>query len=236
MKYLVFFSLGVFTYLIVQLIFTGYFFLKAKNIMNKSYIREIERGDAKKPKLRIFLAGDSIAEGIGSSGFEKSLGGRLVAKLSHNNHVLFVNSADSGNKMSDLKELPKVKQDIIVLFVSSNDLFHFTNFEKFEKDTRSVLSNFTPMGKKVILIGPADVASATAIPFFLKPLYNIRSPEYARIMMTVSSKYKNVVYINPVNYKEMLEKYGKTEAEDRFHPNDNGHKFWADLIGMNIQQ
>lgn len=61
--------------------------------MKKSYIRETEIGDPDKSTIRIFLAGDSIAEGIGSSSFEKSLGGRLVAKLSHNNHVLFVNSA-----------------------------------------------------------------------------------------------------------------------------------------------
>ena len=194
-----------------------------------------EHGNRTKPDIKVFLAGDSVAAGVGASSFDTSIGGRLANSLAKNNWVTFTNVAVSGSRMADLTTVPEEKQDIIVLFIASNDLFHFTNLREFENSTTEALERYSKKAKKVILIGPADIGGATAIPLILKPVYAIQWPKYAAIMMTVAAKHSNVTYIYPADYKEKLQSYGHIEAIDGFHPNDNGHKFWAQLILSKIK-
>lgn len=223
-------------YAVAQAIFTLYFFSKSKDLMKVSYAGQSEYGDISKPKMNVLLAGDSISAGVGSSSFENSLAGRLVNEVSKDNHVIFTNVAKSGNKMVDLlnASLPEQKQNLTIIFIASNDLFHFTSLKKFEQHTKSVLDRYSKISDKVILIGPADIGGATAIPLFLKPIYAMQWPKYAAIMKNVSSEYPNIQYINPIEYKDKLKEYGDTEAKDGFHPNDNGHRYWADIIFIKI--
>ncbi len=223
-------------YAVAQMLFSGYFFLKSPQLAKQSFAGHSEHGNKPAPELKVFLAGDSVAAGIGATSFNTSLGGRLANSLAKDHHVIFTNAAVSGSRMSDLTAVPEERQDIIVLFIASNDLFHFTSLEKFEKSTEAALEQYSAQGKKVIIVGPADIGGATAIPLVLKPIYALRWPKYAAIMRTAAAKYPNVTYIYPAEYKEKLKTYGHTEAKDGFHPNDSGHKFWADVILSELKQ
>ena len=223
-------------YCVAQLLFTGYFILRSKSISGQSFAGKTELGKKSAPELDVFLAGDSVAAGVGASSFGVSLAGRLANGLAGNHHVIFTNVAKSGSKMADLTSVPEQKQDIVVLFIASNDLYHFTNLKKFKSDTESALERYSKTAKRVILVGPADIGGATAIPLIMKPIYWARWPKYAAIMRTAAGKYPNMIYIYPAEYSEKLMTYGHTEAVDGFHPNDNGHRFWADLILSQIQR
>ncbi len=223
-------------YCIGQFLFTGYFMFRSKAMPSQSFAGKSELGDKSKTLLRVFLTGDSVAAGVGASGFETSLAGRLATGLSADHYVIFTNAAKSGNKMADMTTVPDRQQDVIVLFVSSNDLFHFTGLKKFEADTSAALVRYSKLSKKVVIVGPADIGGATAIPLIVKPIYAMQWPKYAAVIRNAAAKYDNVKYIYPAEYKEKLKTYGHTEAVDGFHPNDNGHRFWADLILSEIQK
>ncbi|MBI2581485.1 hypothetical protein HYV85_06835 [Candidatus Woesearchaeota archaeon] len=217
-------------YSVAQLLFSAYFFLKSSQLTKQSFAGQTEHGNKTKPKLKLFLAGDSVAAGVGASSFNASIGGRIASALAKENHVIFTNAAKSGSRMVDMTDVPREKQDVMVLFIASNDLYHFTSLRKFENDTEAAVERYSKLADKVIIVGPADVAGATAIPLIMKSLYNLQWQKYAAIMRTAAAKHPNMAYVYPAEHKAKLRTYGHTEADDGFHPNDNGHRFWADLI------
>ena len=178
--------------------------------------------------MKAFITGDSLAAGVGATSPEKGLAGRIATELGKHNHVTLTNVAISGSRMKDIKIKPKQKQDLTIIVASSNDLYHFTNKQKFETLTKEVLELHSKLAKKVVLVGPADIGGTSAIPLFMKPLYKIARPKYAAIMKKTAAKHKNAKFVNPAEFS--MKPYGPTEAADGFHPNNSGHKYWADLI------
>ncbi len=221
-------------YIITQLFFTGYLSNKAKKLPKVPYAGVTEHGKKSKPVFRVFLAGDSIAAGVGASSPESSMAGRLAYGLAKSHHVLFNNSAVSGSRMADMAKLPAERQNLVVLVISSNDLYHFTPLKKFELETQKVLSAYSNLSKETIIVGPGNIGGATAVPLIMRPFYNLQKPKYAAILKRASSSYPNVSYVNPADFN--IKSYGHTEAADGFHPNDNGHRFWADLVLSEIRQ
>lgn len=219
-------------YAILQAAFTGYYSMKAKQLLKNLYTMNSEYGNSQSPELRVLLAGDSIAAGVGATSAETGMAGRIGAELGRKNHVTFTNSAKSGSRMADLLNapLPAKRQNITILFISSNDLFHLTNLEKFETDTEAVLKRYEKISVKVVLVGPGDIGGATLIPLVAKPIYNHKRQTYVNIMEKTAASHPKVTYINPLKHQDKLKEYGHTEAPDGFHPNDNGHRYWADII------
>jgi lysophospholipase L1-like esterase len=226
------FLLGVLIYLTLQILYSLYYFTKGTQLAKASFSGIGELGDRSKPKFRLFIAGDSVGAGVGATNFEKSASGRLVEHFSKSYLVEWVNVSVSGNKMADLlmNPLPGEKQDLIVLIVSSNNLFRLTGLKQFKLDTKSVLERFSPYTERLVLIGPGRVADSQAIPLFMKPVYKIFGSKYADILRLETKNYQNVTHVNPQIHLAQKQSYGYTLAEDKFHPNDSGHKFWFDLI------
>ncbi len=231
MKVLLVIIIIIAAYAVMQTAFTQYYSMKSKALPQKLYPLNSEYGSSKSPELRVLLAGDSIAAGVGASSPETGMAGRIGAELGKKNHVIFTNIAVSGNRMADLlnSSLPPKKQNLTILVISSNDFFHFTNPAKFESDTEAVLSRYEKNTNKIILIGPGDIGGARAIPLFMKPTYNYKRGTYVNILEKAAAKHK-ITYVNPKDKKHDIKAYGRIEASDGFHPNDNGHKFWADII------
>ena len=235
MKILKYLVLLVPFYFVVQLLYSGFFLLKSRSLVERTHTGDFILGRG--PEYLMLVAGDSVGAGIGASSFDTSLVGRTAKYLSKNRTVKLSNKSVSGYRMHDLLRvnLPSREQDLILLVISSNDLFHFTDLNRFKKDTGDVLKVFAPKAKKVILIGPGRIFDAGAIPLFLKPVYKILGKSYANILTNESKRYKNVIYVDPLEADLEKELYPATNASDNFHPNDEGHKFWFDLIknGLN---
>ncbi len=213
-------------YLIVQLIYSRHHFKKARNISKIAYMESFRLYEKGKSKLNMLFAGDSIAAGVGASSFETSAAGRLVQHFSENHNLNFINKAKSGMEIKDLLNirLPKAKQDIVVLIISSNDVFRFTSLREFSNSVKKVLDKYSKRTKKLIFLGPGKVSTAPALPLPIRLIYKIREASYASIIEEQIRKYANATYIKPGNPPK------GAFAEDKFHPNDEGHKVGFEAI------
>lgn len=223
-------------YVIAQAIYTGYFMYKSQSLVKKVYVGQKVLGDSKNTQFNLFVDGDSVGAGVGASSFETSVAGRVAQFYAQKNHVNFVNNSVNGSRMNTLasKSIPSEKQDLTLLVISSNDLFHFSNLSEFKNSTQKVLEKYSRNTDKLILIGPGRVFDTGAIPLFIKPFYKSQGAKYAKIIENEAKKYPNVIYVNPQNVSVPRSKYGATDATDGFHPNDEGHRFWFDLIKPNL--
>ncbi len=219
-------------YIIYQVFYTGYFIKKSETLVKKTYTGKKDLVDPKNKKFKLFIDGDSVGAGVGATSFETSVAGRIAIELSKKYYVQLENNSVSGSEMSTLinKKTPEEKQNLTVLIISSNDLFHFSNLKEFKHSTEKVLEKYSHISERLIIIGPGRVFDAGAIPFIIKPLYRYKAKEYANIISNTSKKYKNVKYVNPLDTKISKNEYGPADAPDGFHPNDEGHRFWFDLI------
>jgi lysophospholipase L1-like esterase len=77
------------------------------------------------PLVRLLVAGDSGAAGVGAATQEQALCGQLVQRLSQHHTVqwcvLAVNGLDSPGLMQLLKESPAARFDVVVLSMGAND-------------------------------------------------------------------------------------------------------------------
>lgn len=216
----------VFLYGIGQLIYSGYYFSRAREISKTVHTGKFDLGDSSLPAMKVFVGGDSIAAGAGASSFETSVTGQLARHLAKTHHVILLNEAASGVQMADMlkRPVPKEKQDIAILIVSSNDVFRLTNLEKFADATKEVLACYTAVSHKLIIVGPARISAAPALPFLVRLLYEHRIPQYASIIAREAARYPNAIHLVPHAPSK------GTFASDKFHPNDAGYTVWFDAI------
>jgi len=220
-------------YLLGQFLFTGYFYIKGVNLSKIVYTGNHEFGNKSK-EIKLSVVGDSVAAGVGASSLETSVAGRIAKHMAKKNHVILNNSAVSGSKVKDLLNTSPKNQDLTVMIISSNDLFHFTNLKQFEIDARKVIEKYQKNTKKLIILGPLRVDTATSIPLFLRPVYYYMGFKYLKILEDIAKKYANVHHTSSY-YLKSTAKYGKIEGSDRFHPNNSGHTLYADMIIKEIE-
>lgn len=188
-------------------------------------------------ELTILVDGDSVAAGVGASTFNRSLAGRVGSHFKENYTVRMYNNAKSGSKVSDLltKSLPQGRHDLAVITIVSNDLLRFTWIRSFRDPVRQVYDKYSQVADTVIVIGPGLVSETSGIPRVSVPYYSFMGPLYGIVMSQETEGFGNVTHVDPYQKELDYKKYGKTEAKDRFHPNDNGHKYWYDMFvyGLN---
>ncbi len=222
----------VLIYILLQALYSGYYLLKGRQLTQKTYTGQKLLGENNKETFNVLFDGDSVGAGVGASSFEKSFTGRVALFYIQDYRVELINNSISGSRMRNLvkKEIPTEEQDLTILVISSNDLFNFTNIASFKKDTEIVIKKYSKMSKKLIIIGPGRVFDGAATPLILKPVYKVVGKNYSKIIFQLAERYENVVYVNPLNFPTDHSIYGNTEANDNFHPNDQGHKVWFDLL------
>jgi lysophospholipase L1-like esterase len=222
----------VLIYILLQALYSGYYLFKGRQLTQKTYTGQKLLGENNKETFKILFDGDSVGAGVGATSFEKSVAGRVALSYSQDYRVELINNSISGSRMRDLvkKEITNDMQDLTVLVISSNDLFNFTNLTDLKKDTEIVIEKYIKISKRLIIIGPGRVFDGTATPLILKPVYKVVGKNYSKIIFQLAEKYENVVYVNPLNFPTNHSVYGNTEAYDNFHPNDQGHKVWFDLL------
>ncbi|HVT01240.1 MAG TPA: SGNH/GDSL hydrolase family protein [Patescibacteria group bacterium] len=218
-------------YIILQALYSGYYFYKSRSLSKKVYVGNYTFGD-KGPSYSLFVAGDSVGAGVGATSFETSLAGRLARELSKTKRVNVTNKSVSGYRMHNLVSgpIPDEKQNLVLLVISSNDVFNFVNLRDFKESTSKVISRYSKLGDKVIIIGPGRIFDTDALPFFMRPVYKYFGTKYAEIISNQASSYPNVIYVNPYAAAPLGKRYGYTGASDKFHPNDEGYRFWFDLV------
>jgi lysophospholipase L1-like esterase len=221
------------TYVVGQYFYSRHFAEQARRLTQTVYTDTATLGQSGN-HLHMLVAGDSLGAGIGASSFETSLAGRVASHLADGNKVTITNHSRSGARMADLMNTPApARSDVTVLVISSNDLLHFTDLRQFRVTTEQVIERYTANTKQLVVIGPGNIGgTAGIIPPPLRPVYRYRHGKYAEILRDVSAKYSHVEYIDPVADEAPRGKvYGPTVSSvDKFHLNDEGYRYWADLV------
>lgn len=219
-------------YIVFQLLYSGFYLHKSSDLTKKIHTGTFNYGDKKNPPYSIFIEGDSVAAGVGASSAKTAIEGRIGEYLSKDKYVTLQNNSVSGSRMADLlkRKVPAEKRDLIILIISSNDLFHFQNINEFKNSTEKVLELYSPLAKKIIIVGPGRLYDTDAVPFLMKPIYKWKAAEYSKVISDAVGKYTNIVYINPTEAKIKPGEYSFMGASDHFHPNDEGQRFWFNLI------
>ena len=219
-------------YLTIEIIKSGYYFARGRQ-ENKIFTGKIEPVRKNKKSIEILIVGDSIGAGVGSSCFENSVAGRIYGCLSEKFSALLINLSVSGRKMEGLMEIPKShkKYDLLVIFISSNDVVRFTKLKDFGLQTQDVIKKYSRIAKRLIIIGPANVGRVKLFPIFLRVILSYRAPKYVGIISKVCLRFDNVTYVNLLRSPKELGRYpGSFLASDGFHPNDYGHRFWFMML------
>ena len=205
---------------------------KAYGLAEVTYAKWAELGNKSNEKFRLLVLGDSIGTGVGASCFENSVAGIIAHYLAKKYRVTLINASVNGSKIKTLLNvIPEQKQDLTVIFISSNDAIRFTNLGDFNKDAGILLKKLSKSSKKLIIAGPANVGLAKFLPLPLRIVYLHRAPRYALILKKISAKFKNVSYINSLKPDNKLGKYKQSYySSDLFHPNDEGYKFWFEMV------
>jgi len=189
------------------------------------------------PPMRVLIAGDSIAAGIGATSPDRTVGGRLAAFLAETRVVEVRNEALSGSTMADIagRTLPEERQDLIVLIGGSNDLFQFRPVERFAEETRRAMERYAERAGRLVVIGPGRVFNARAIPRPLRAVYRKQAWRYAAVMREAASRHPNAVHVDPTDPPRGILPPPNSSSADRFHPNDLGHAYWFEMVKAGLE-
>ncbi len=169
--------------------------------------------------------GDSAAQGVGASSPERGYVGLLADRMRARTGmpVQIVNLSQSGATLHDLirDQLPllaKLRPDVVTVDIGGNDVLRY-HPRRFGDDV-CLLTGGLPQGAAV-----ADV------PYFMHGRWERRAADATAVLAgCVRANNLRSVPLHDAEqsrgWKAMLTDY----AADWFHPNDRGHRVWADAF------
>lgn len=175
--------------------------------------------------------GDSVAQGVGASRPERGYVGLLADELSSRTGkpVKVINLSRSGDRIRDVltTQLPALAQlavhpDLITIDVGANDVRGYQS-DRFALDVEE-LTDALPAGTFV-----ADV------PYFMHAQWERDAREAAAVLTASAGRHGLTVVplheaLRAEGWRAMLTEF----APDWFHPNDQGHRVWAQTFWSTI--
>jgi lysophospholipase L1-like esterase len=183
---------------------------------DRSNLAALAPGAASAGPLWVVL-GDSTAQGIGASAFDKGYVGQLQSILEERSGKTWrvLNLSKSGARAADVLavQLPRLEAlgalpDLVTCAVGTNDIVHRTSLDRVERELREIASRL-----------PAGSVVAT-----LPPLSTERVATLNEIVRSAAAEAGLVVA--DVNAHTGPPWTGKLAA-DHFHPADLGYADWA---------
>ncbi|HOQ71567.1 MAG: SGNH/GDSL hydrolase family protein [Smithellaceae bacterium] len=180
------------------------------------------------PPLKLLIAGDSAAAGVGVSRQSEALSGQLVRALGQNFRVSWKLIARTGHRSKDvlamLEEIPPEKLDVVVTSIGVNDVTHGTGRQTWiarqEKIIRLLLSKFD--SPHVILSGIPPMHLFPALPQPLRWYLGSRAKHFNHALEQSVQGCSRCTFVSidfPLETTYM--------ADDGFHPGTRAYSFWA---------
>lgn len=181
-------------------------------------------------ELRYVALGDSLAQGIGASGPERGYVGLLAARLERATGlgVEVVNLSATGVLIDDVTnyQLPALLRldpppDLVTVTAGTNDAGR--------RDHAGIGERFDALCARL----PAGTLVAD-LPRFHHGRRRLAAREAAAAVREVLGRHPHLV---PVRLDEATARAGLTlRSADLFHPNDRGHRHYADLFWSALQR
>lgn len=189
----------------------------------------------KGPLLRILVAGDSAAAGVGASSQDQALCGQLVERLSEHHTVqwcvLAVNGLDSPGLLTLLECAPAARFDVVVLSMGVNDvtgLLSPSRWLQWQNRLACVIeSRFKPT--LIIHSAVAPMHLFSALPQPLRWFMGRWALEMNRVLaVLLVGQTKRTMHWHPKATA------GEGLAIDGFHPSAFGYALWAESLSQRI--
>ncbi|HCJ52467.1 MAG TPA: hypothetical protein DIS62_06365 [Candidatus Kerfeldbacteria bacterium] len=227
MEVVTYLGFGILFYLCIRVASSGYYLFRIWGVSRLTHRGTIVMGDLSNSQMKILVHGDSVAAGVGAYTPEQTIAGLLAQHFSTTHYVTVVNKGKPGVRMIDLANqgAPDERYDLVVLIVSSNDVYKFTPLRRFALATREVLDAYSAVAKQVVIAGPAKMSELPALIGGHRMIMRFREHRYATILAETCEKYSNVTHIIPYAPPGM-----HIFAPDKYHPNPEGHRLWFELI------
>ncbi len=185
--------------------------------------------------LRVLIAGDSAAAGVGAISQDGALSGQLVKRLCQHVNVrwqlLAVNGLDSPGLLKLLEESPVEQFDVVVLSVGVNDVTNLCSPAKWlqlqSRLATTISERFKP--RQVIHTAVPPMHGFTALPHPLRWFMGRWAHEMNRqLEISLAGQPMRVVHWP-------FKKGGSDDlAIDGFHPGPRGYAMWAESLSQLI--
>jgi acyl-CoA thioesterase-1 len=169
--------------------------------------------------------GDSAAQGVGASRAERGYVGLLAQRMREQSGrpVQVVNLSHSGAKLADLvrDQLPRLAElspDVVTVDIGGNDVVVY-NAERFS----ALVCQFTA--------GLPAGAFVADVPYFMHGHWERRAAQTGRLLASCAEQNGlRVVRLHDAQQARGWAAMLTDFAADWFHPNDRGHRVWADAF------
>jgi lysophospholipase L1-like esterase len=179
------------------------------------------------PTMRILVAGDSSAIGVGAIDPAKSIAGRLGRRYSNAD---LTNIGVSGAKVNDLlNALQKQKDhhyDLLILQIGANDITHFISLESIKADMAEVLKISNQISDKTIVLTSGDLGRIPIFKWPINVLMTQRTKAVRQIFLEEIAKHPNMSYVDLfylLKKDPSRKNFDPYYSPDQFHLNDNGY-------------
>lgn len=191
----------------------------------ESYAKYWDNRAQERGEILYVALGDSAAQGIGASQPGKGYVGLIASSLqdSTSKSVRVVNISQSGAKTGDvidsqLSKLTSLKPDYVTLAIGGNDIKEFDE-TKFRKNVSTIMAGLPP---------GTYVADA---PYFMHGVWEKNAAKAANIIEQAAQA--NGMVAVPLHHSGMKAGWQGmflNFSADWFHPNDRGHRLWAETF------
>lgn len=188
------------------------------------------------PPIRVLIAGDSAAAGVGVSTQDHALCGQLVNRLSTHHavewHVLAVKGLDSPGLTKLLAEAPSARFDVVVLSMGANDVTSLCPPRLWVQQQIALAELIDHRFSPDLLVYTAvpPMHACRALPQPLRWFMGRWALEMnARLSRWLSGHHKRTMHWHP----ETTTVNGL--AIDGIHPNSLGYSCWAEELSARIR-
>jgi lysophospholipase L1-like esterase len=185
--------------------------------------------------LRLLIAGDSSAAGVGAGTQVQALSGQLVQRLARRQRVEWRLEATTGHRTQDtidrLKDLPG-QYDIAVTALGVNDATRFMSADAFARRQRELVGILTgQLGvKRVIATAVPPMELFPALPH---PLAWVLGRQARRLDQALQSLVAEIPQFEHLSLEIPAE--AKYAAPDGYHPSPKAYALWAAQLADRIK-
>lgn len=181
------------------------------------------------PLLRLLVAGDSAAAGVGAQTQESALTGRLVAGLMDSYHVKWKLQAFTGATTVDLlarlEALPAEDFDVVVTSLGVNDLTGRRSLADWRRQQTQLIALLENKfrARHILLSGLPPMHRFPALPQPLRWYVGSRAQDFDGVLAKLADSHARCEFVK-LGYAMMDT---KAMAADGFHPGPAIYDLWA---------
>jgi lysophospholipase L1-like esterase len=199
-------------------------------------VREGETGSG--PLLRLLIAGDSAAAGVGAPTQDEALSGHLVSGLAGSfrvNWKLFAfTGATTADMIRQLQQAPAAEFDVVVTSLGVNDVTGRRSLDDWRRQQGQLVALLQDKfaARHILLSGLPPMHRFPALPQPLRWYVGSRARDFNRVLADVAASRPGCEFLALGH--EMMDI--SAMASDGFHPGPPIYALWAREAAKRIQQ